>query len=74
MRRGDTLESIAKKRELDVLELQKLNHDVSPGGTRHGALTLRCAPYQVRNSPHMCTTSPLFAVAEIVPQKEYAQL
>ena len=31
VRRGDTLESIAKKRELDVIELQKLNHDVSPG-------------------------------------------
>lgn len=31
VRRGDTLESIAKKRELDVVELQKLNHDVSPG-------------------------------------------
>ena len=31
VRRGDTLESIAQKRELDVLEVQKLNHNVSPG-------------------------------------------
>lgn len=48
MRKGDTLASIAKKRDVEMTELVKLNHDVAPGppSPRRAQLSLQksCTP------------------------------
>ena len=65
MRKGDTLASIAKKRNLEFTELVKLNHDVSPGPLQPRP----CLPLPIRGlfaAPMVKSNALPIAVGQIV--------